>query len=102
MTTTVNASPIHSIVEATQFVGTPESAFEIMDILRRGFAAVNNYSLSFSYSENAGQEPGLFVYLDGNGQTVATGDWIIKDGDLFSVCHSANFPLRYATEAAAS
>lgn len=100
--TTINASPIHSIVEATQFTATPESAQEVMAVLRAGAAASNNVGLQMSYSEAVGQPVGLYIYIDGIGYNLGNGDWLIKDGDLFSVCPDANFPQRYATEAAAS
>lgn len=101
--TTINASPVHSIVEATQFTGTAESAWEIMDILRVGATGRQMESLQFSYSENPGQaQLGLYVYIDGNGYQLNSGDWLIKDDTLFSVCRAENFALRFATEAAAS
>jgi hypothetical protein len=102
MSTTVNASPIHSIVEATQYKATPESAWEIMAILRAGAAAANNSTIQLSYSENPGQPSGLYLYIDGNGYNLTDGDWLIKDDLLFSVCPAQNFAARYATEAALS
>lgn len=88
--------PKQPTVEGVQHNGSPETAWEIMALLRASAQATENYSLNLSYTENGGQAPELYFYLNGDAYQLRTGDWLIKeDGELFSVCREADFTYRF-------
>lgn len=94
MTTPILVTSKQDSFEAQMFDGTPQSAWDIMAVLRNDPNAQMR-SLALSYTENAGMPPELYFYLDGTANRVAPGDWLIKDGSMFSVCPAAEFGDRF-------
>lgn len=94
MTAPIIVSPKNESVEALMYDGTAQSAWDIMAVLRSNpYAQLR--SLSMSYLENAGMPPEFYFYLDGVAHNIAPGDWLIKDGDMFSSCRAAEFGDRF-------
>lgn len=94
--TAITVIPKQPSVEALQYDGTPQSAYDIMAALRASAQATQNYTLNLSYNENSGQPAELYFTLNNDAYNVRSGDWlIIEDGDLFSVCRQADFTYRY-------
>ena len=89
-------NPRNDAVEAVPFTGGAQAAWDIAEWLQQavvGTAAEG--TLSMNYSEIYNGPSNFSFYLAGASHEVEYGDYIIKEGDLFSVCRGEDFGLRY-------
>lgn len=94
MTTPILVSPKNETAEALMYDGTPQSAWDIMAVLRND-PGTQVRSLSMSYLENAGMPPEFYFYLEGTAHNIGVGDWLIKDAGMYSVCRASEFGDRF-------
>lgn len=96
MNTPITLYPVHNTVEAMQFTGTGESAWAIAKWLQestKGKRAEPHLTLSYTESLYG---PSEFSFSTGTDTyELSYRDWVIKDGDLFSVVRGQDLPYRY-------
>ena len=98
MTNPITLHPVHDTVEGMEFTGTSQSAWNIAQWLQestKGKRAEHHLTLSYSESIYGPSEFSFRIAEDS--YELSFGDWVIKDGDLFSVVRRQDLPYRYVT-----
>lgn len=84
--------------EAMEFTGSHDSAWDLAKWLQestKGTYAGNR--LAMNYASGLGEVPEFNFYLGDDGYEMHPGDWLVRDGNLFSMVRRADFPLRYVS-----
>lgn len=98
MTVPITLIPRNDSVEGMQFDGSHTSASDIAAWLHKETKdkpAGRRLAMNFTSGLNTANE--FNVYVGGDSYELLAGDWIIKDGNLFSKVRREDFPFRYVT-----
>ena len=88
--------PRNDSVEAVQFLGGAQAAWDIAAWLQQAIVGTpDEGTLSMNYTEIYNGPSNFSFYVGGSSHEIEYGDYIIKDGQLFSVCKRQDFGLRY-------
>jgi hypothetical protein len=94
----ITVMPRQDRVEALQFTGGPQSAWDLGHWIQShapDTSASRNVWIEYRQELNA---PSMFrLAIGDDSYEMRRGDWIVKDGNLFSMVRSADFSLRYVT-----
>lgn len=96
MTNPITVHPRQNTVEAMQFDGSHDSATDLANWL---YASTKDTPtgrrLAMNYACGLGEVTEFNVFINEDTYELAPGDWIIKDGGLFSMVRRQDFPFRY-------
>ncbi len=95
MTTPITVMPRHDSVEAMEFTGSIDRARDIAKWVQA--EAGQRCDVQLTYSSSLLEPSRLELRLGDDEYELNPGDWVIRDGSLFSVVRRQDFPLRYVT-----
>lgn len=95
MTVPLTLHPRQDTVEGMQFTGGIESANDLAKWL--GVFKDQPPRIYMTYTSSINELPRLELGVGEDEYELSPGDWVIKDGELFSVVRRRDLPFRYVT-----